>query len=255
MRGASLGCDQLRILITGGSSDIAKAIVRQRSALGDTFVVTASTRESLESCIAWYQSVAVPVEGFVFDLSNPSDSLQALRELLAGGIDAAIFNAFERVPALRPFHEIDPQVTSAYLSSQVGGHFPLIAELLKHMVERRFGRLVLISSVSAIAGTSNYGVYCAAKAALEGLFLNLAVDYSQYGIFSNILRLGLFRTSRTKMFWRQPDYVERVSKLVPSGDLGAPEQVAEALGPLLSRSSYITGSALNVSGGLPLARF
>lgn len=245
----------MRILITGGSSDIASAIVEDRVKKGDTVVFTASTAESLERTLSQYAALGPSVAGFVFDFACPEESLEALTPFLNDGIDALILNAFERVPTLRKFHEIETTVASSYVGRQIDGNFWLLHAVLKCMTERKFGRLILISSVSAAIGTSNYGVYCAAKAALEGLFLNLAVDYGAEDILSNVLRLGVFRTRRTRVFWRQPEYVDKINRLIPQGKMGSPSQVCELIGPLLSRTSYVNGATIAVSGGLPLTPF
>ena len=79
-------------------------------------------------------------------------------------------------------------------------------------------------------------------------------DYGADNILANIVRLGLFKTRRTKFFWRQQEYIDRVTKLIPRGKLGEADQVAEVLGPSLSATSYINAATLNISGGLPISR-
>jgi NAD(P)-dependent dehydrogenase (short-subunit alcohol dehydrogenase family) len=91
-----------------------------------------------------------------------------------------------------------------------------------------------------------------AKSALEGLMRNLAVDYGRYGITANTIRPGIIRTERTAKVMSNPKYEIRVGRMIPSGVVGEPDQVAEVVELLLSKTSYINGQALNVGGGLPL---
>jgi len=244
----------MKVLITGGSSDIAIAIAQRRLQAGDEVVITCSTDESLQKTLTHYQQQNYQVSGFVYNFSDPKACEQELEAQLQNPFDAIIFNAFTRVSYLRKIHAIPYQALHDYIDTNLQGNLWLIHRLLPSLLANKSGRLVLVSSLSAITGTSRYGAYCATKAALEALFLNLAVDYSADNILSNILRVGLIKTTRTEQFWKNPTYQEKMAKVIPQGMMGEPAQVAEAMDPLLSKTSFITGSVITVSGGLPLMR-
>jgi 3-oxoacyl-[acyl-carrier protein] reductase len=244
----------MKILITGGSSDIGRAIALRRLRLGDEIVITASSEESLGEAVRGFATEGFKVDGFVFDLRNPVLSAEALDRVLAAGVDGLILNAATRLPKLRVFHELDDAHFSSFFTENTMGNVWILKRVLTSMVARGFGRLVFISSLTAVQGTSNYGVYAAAKAALEGLFLNLAVDYGHLDILSTIVRPGIIATERNRRFWRRSAYVERVSALIPQGKIGTPDQVAEAIDPLLSKTSYMNGSIIEITGGLPRFR-
>lgn len=241
----------MNILITGGSSDIAKAIAKRRLELGDQIIITSSNQEKLEQTLELYAQENMQVQGLVYNFAHPKESEAALQELKLDGI---ILNAFTRVSQLRKLHALSYPAIQSYIDENLHGNLWLIHHLLPALLANKFGRLVLISSLSAISGTSRYSAYCTTKAALEGLFLNLAVDYSVNNILSNIVRVGLIKTSRTKQFWTKPAYQDKMAQIIPQGMMGEAAQVAEALDPLLSKTSFITGSVLTVSGGLPLMR-
>jgi 3-oxoacyl-[acyl-carrier protein] reductase len=242
----------MRLLLTGGSSDIAFAIAKRRHALGDEIVFTASSAASLAAALTRYADAGIPARGFVFDFARAADAEEAVASELAAGIDAVVFNAFGRVPRTARLHEIDLSAAKQFFRENVEANLWLVHRVLPSMLERGFGRLVLVSSLSAVTGTSRYGVYCAAKGALEALFRNIAVDYGSNGILANVVQLGLFKTSRTALFWKRSEYVTAVSSMIPQGTMGEPDQAAEALDPLLSRTSYVNGTTLVVAGGLPL---
>lgn len=244
----------MNILITGGLSDIAQAIAKRRLQLGDTIIITSSTRESLSKTLEHYAQQDMQVSGLVYNFTHPEASLEEVQNLLHEPLDGVILNAFTRMSHLRKLHALSYPALRTYIDDNLHGNIWLIHRLLPALLANKFGRLILISSLSAITGTSRYGAYCSVKAALEGLFLNLAVDYSANNILSNIVRVGLIKTSRTEQFWKRAGYQEKMEQIIPQATMGEPSQVAEALDPLLSRTSFITGAVLNVSGGLPLMR-
>ena len=244
----------MNILITGGSSDIAQAIAKRRIGAGDKVIITCSSEQSLQHTIEHYEQQNMKVTGFVYNFNEPQACEHDLEKLIQEPIDALVLNAFTRVSQLRKLHALSYESIHTYITNNIQGNIWLIHRLLPTMLQQKFGRLLLVSSISAITGTSRYSAYCTAKAALEGLFLNLAVDYSANNILYNILRVGLIKTSRTEQFWKKPEYQEKMAKIIPQGTMGEPNQVAEAIDPLLSKTSFITGSVVTVSGGLPLMR-
>lgn len=244
----------MNLLITGGSSEIAQAITKRRLQFGDKITITSSSAESLEQTLAHYAQQGMHVSGLVYNFANPEASQEQLARLVQEPLDGIILNAFTRVSQLRKLHALSYPALRSYIDDNLHGNIWLIHQLLPALLTHKFGRLVLISSISAINGTSRYGAYCATKAALEGLFLNLAVDYSANNILSNILRVGLIKTARTEQFWSKPAYQERMAHIIPQGMMGECAQVAEAMDPLLSTTSFMTGSVVTVSGGLPLMR-
>ncbi|KGP63971.1 3-oxoacyl-ACP reductase [Legionella norrlandica] len=244
----------MNILITGGSSDIAQAIVKRRHQQGDKIIITCSNDASLKQTLAIYHQQNIEVKGFVYNFSDPKACEEDLKSLLEEPLDGLILNAFTRVTQLRKLHALPYNSVRTYLDNNLHGNIWLIHRLLPAFLSGKFGRIVLVSSLSAIVGTSRYSAYCTAKAALEGLFLNLSVDYSANNILSNIVRVGLIKTSRTEQFWKNPTYQEKVTQIIPQGTMGEPSQVAEAIDPLLSATSFMTGSVITVSGGLPLMR-
>ena len=244
----------MNLLITRGSSDIAQAIAQRRIQARDKIIITCSSEQSLHQTLEHYQKQKMTVTGFVYNFSAPEACEQDLTTILQEPIDGLILNAFTRVTQLRKLHALPYKAVRTYIDTNLHGNIWLIHRLLPSMLTNKFGRLLLISIMSSITGTSRYSAYCTAKAALEGLFLNLAVDYSANNILANILRVGLIKTSRTEQFWTKPLYQEKMAQIIPQGAMGEPGQVAEAIDPLLSRSSFMTGSVVTVSGGLPLMR-
>jgi len=244
----------MRVLITGGSSEIGRSIVRRRLALGDEVFVTASSEPSLAETLARYEAEGLKLRGLVLDLAAPAASEPAMAQLLGEGLQGLVLNAWTRRPPLHRFHELPQEALEADVHANLMGNLWLLRRVLPAMVEARCGRIVFISSVSTVSGTGRYGAYVLCKSALEGLVRNLAVDYGEFNVLSNTVRLGIFKTERTKKYWSRPHYVERMSAVIPEGALGEPEHVGEVLDPLLSAHQYINGAVLDVTGGLPMFR-
>lgn len=244
----------MRILITGGSSEIAQAIARSRLARGDEILVTASSEESLKDTMKAYKELGLDVTGLEYSLSEPERCAESVELAMKGGIDALVLNAATRSVKLRRFHEWDERDGTEYMRSNIDGNVWLLRKLLPSMMERHFGRVVFISSLSVVQGTSRFPYYCLSKSAIEGLFLNLAVDYGEFNVYFNIVRPGIIATERTKRFWKRSHYLEKVKNIIPAMRLGAAAQVAEAVDPLLSSTGFMNGSVVTVSGGLPLMR-
>ena len=243
----------MNILITGGRSDMAQEMVKLYTELGHNCIVTASTNENIDKLKEIYKDTTVRL--MLFSLQDAANSKTPLNDILEStGIDILVLNAWNKVDELKLFHKHSDQSFKTELDGNVKGNIWLIKEILPHMVENNFGRILFISSIAAISGAGLYGPYCLGKAAIEGLIYNLAVDYGQFNILSNILRPGIIKTERTRRFWDRDYYIERVTKSIPQKKLGEPKQIAKATLPFIDEDSYINGTSINVSGGLPLVR-
>lgn len=220
----------MKILVTGESSEISQAIRERRTALGDGVILVSS-------------------KDFAFE--NPQASESHLKKIFAGGVDAVVLNAFARLDSLLPLHEWTHEDAVKYLRLNIEANLWLVQFALPYFLKQKHGRFILISSISTEVGTSRYGPYVMAKAALEGLMRNLATEYSKQGILSNIVQLGMIQTRRNSALWRRSQYVSLLETMVPAGAAGTPAQVAASLDSLLAEECYITGSTLRVGGGLP----
>lgn len=110
--------------------------------------------------------------------------------------------------------------------------------------------MVHIASIAAAHATPNAGAYSVAKAGIEMLSQQLAVEWGGFGIRSNAVHPGLIMTPMSQAFYDQPGVIERRSQAVPAGRIGAPEDIAQAVLFLASdRAAYITGQSLTVDGG------
>ena len=112
------------------------------------------------------------------------------------------------------------------------------------------GAMVHAASIAANYVTAFSGAYSVAKAGLTMLSRQIAVEWGPHGIRSNVVHPGLILTPMSQAFYDQPGTTERRSQAVPSGRIGLPEDIAQAVLFLASeRSAYIDGQEITVDGG------
>ena len=123
--------------------------------------------------------------------------------------------------------------------------------VINHMMERRSGAIVSISSIAGVIGMMKGVEYSAAKAGIVGMTVTLAKEAAEYGIRANCVSPGIVGTER--VFKMAPDRIPQWEKGIKLGRLCKPEEIASAVLFLVSdESSYITGQNIIVDGGLCL---
>lgn len=239
----------MRILITGGRSDIGEAMIRRREKMGDEILTTASSEPTLEDMQERYKDLS-RVKCYQWELSQPTMGAAPIDAFIAKGIDGLILNAAPPTKSMGRLHELSDADILAALQTQIYGNVWLTKRCLPKMVEQGFGRILLISSLT-VYGTSRYSLYSMSKSALEGVIKVVATDYGEFNIRANIIRPGVIATERNKRFWSRSSYTSFMTELIPAKALGTPEQVAEVTDPFMSEKCYMNGADVDVSGGLP----
>jgi len=236
-----------RALVTGGSGTLGASICRALAAAGHHVCVHAhggaARAEALAAEIAAAGGSAQPV---VFDVTDADATGKSLAALLEGGpIQILVNNAGIHDDAVMPGmrHEQWARVIDVSLN----GFFNVTQPLLLPMIRTRWGRIVNISSVSALVGNRGQANYAAAKAGLHGATRTLALELASRGITVNAVAPGIIASPMTEGIFSK----EIIDQLVPMKRAGTPEEVADLVQFLASdRAAYISGQIISVNGGM-----
>jgi len=237
-------------LVTGGSRGIGRAICEALADAGAAVAINYQGSERAAREVAkeiWEAGGAAEI--FQADVSQREEVQRMKKQVLArfGRVDLLVNNA--GITRDRTFVRMDEEAWAAVLSVNLNGVFYCTKAFLDGMLERRYGRIVHISSI--VGQTGNYGQanYAAAKAALLGLTKTLAKELATKGITVNAVAPGFIET---EMVAAVPEETRgKIVKQIPMGRLGTAQEVAKGVVFLLSDdASYITGQTLNVNGGM-----
>lgn len=238
------------ILVTGGSSDIGQAIIKNSLHKGHRVVFTVTKEASLEKIDPELREKS---SWLILDLNQPEEFFPAITEKFSNGFDAIVLNAASNTGHYRLLHEYSEDEVKATLNANILGYTRLLQLCLKDMTARQRGKIVLISSL-AVNGFYKHSLYGGWKSYLEGLIKAIAIDYGQQGITANIVRPGIVETRKTAKFWKYSHYRKTMQPLIPSGQFGKPIHIASAVDYFLSENCFSNGATLEVTGGLPQIR-
>ena len=236
-----------RALVTGGSGTLGTAIARRLALAGNHVVIHAhrgiAAAQALAAEIAGQGGSAEAVQ---FDIVDPLETDAALTRLLADGpIQILVNNAGIHDDAVLP--AMARAQWSGVIDVSLNGFFNVTQPLLMPMIRTRWGRIVSLSSVSALLGNRGQVNYAAAKAGLHGATRSLALELASRGITVNAVAPGIIASPMATDAFPP----ETIARLVPMKRAGQPEEVAELVEFLASnRAAYISGQVISINGGM-----
>jgi len=236
-------------LVTGGGTGIGLAITRAFVSAGAKVVITGRREDVLkEAC-----GQLGPKATFRACDVSQTKGLPALVESIENGpegpIDILVNNA--GINLKRPAIEVVDEDFDKVIQINLNGLFALSREVARHMVPRKSGVILNISSMTALYGIPKVPAYSASKTAVAGLTRALAVEWAPLGLRVNAISPGfIFSDMTDKALNSDPDRKRRVMDRTPMGRMGQADEVAAAAVFLCSEAgSFVTGVNLPVDGG------
>jgi 3-oxoacyl-[acyl-carrier protein] reductase len=237
-------------IVTGAGNGIGLAIARALVAEGARVVIADINAAAGERAAAELGDAALAVPT---DVADEAQIVRMVEAAIArfGRVDILVNNA--GVVAHKLLIEMDRQTWDRQIDVQLTGPFLASKHVARHMIDHGIhGRIVNISSVSALMGRVKGGAHCASKAGLTLLTKVLAMELGQYGITVNAVAPGLVETPAQKDEMNlSSEYQNRYLQELPTGRLGQPADIANAVLFLASDASeWISGQLYVVDGGL-----
>lgn len=236
-----------RALVTGASGDIGSAIAVRLAAEGLAVYVHAHHgRERGEAVVERIRQAGGEAALVCFDVCDPDASRQSIEGLLVEGpIQVLINNAGIHRDA--PLAGMTATQWNSVVDVALLGFYHCTQPLLLPMIRERWGRIVTITSVAAVAGNRGQTNYSAAKAGLHGATKSLAIELASRGITVNAVAPGII-AGRMSDGAFDPETIKR---LVPMGRAGRPDEVADLVAYLVcGDSGYLSGQVINVNGAM-----
>jgi len=235
-----------KVLVTGASGGIGKAIAVELSSNGADLCLTGRNKSELESL---QKLIGGNCQIIISDLSKSEgiDELANSAQEKMGQIDILINNA--GITRDNLFMRMSEEDWNEVINVNLNSIFKLTKHLIKGMIKRRYGRIINITSVIGVAGGAGQSNYSASKAGIIAMSKSLAQEVGSRSVTVNSIAPGFIETNMTAEL--SDDRKQEILNSISIGRLGKPDDIAGAVCFLASdKASYITGQTIHINGGM-----
>ncbi len=235
-------------LVTGGTGGIGTAIVRKLAAMGHK---VATNYRDKERATAWQETMkrsGVDVALAAGDVADPATAESMIREVVdqLGPVDILVNNA--GITRDGTFHKMTALQWQEVINTNLNSCFNVTRPVIDGMRDRKWGRIIQISSINGQKGQYGQANYAASKAGMHGFTISLAQENAKFGITVNTVSPGYVAT---EMVMAVPEEVRaKIAAQIPVGRLGNPDEIAYAVGFFIpDEAGWVTGANLSINGG------
>ncbi len=238
-------------LVTGTSRGLGQHFARALAGAGADLILTSRDPSSLTAFADEIRALGRRTLSLALDVTRAESISRMTADALKhfGRIDILVNNAGMNIR--KPALEVTWDDWNRILDTNLRGSF-FVAQAVAHgMIERGYGRIINIGSVTSVFGYAGLAPYGASRGGVRQLTMSLADDWGKFGVTVNCLAPGWFRTEQNKTLYEDREWVEYLCDRIPVKRPGAPPDLDGAIIFLASESSrYITGQTLLVDGGI-----
>lgn len=244
--------DRKVAVVTGGSRGLGRAIAIKLAKDGaDVAILYAGNEAAAKETVEAVEALGREARAYRCDVSDSAQVKEATDAILEafGQVDILVNNAGITRDGL--LLRMSEENFDAVLDTNLKGAFLMTKAFYGHMMRRRTGRIINISSVAGLTGNPGQANYSSAKAGLIGLTKTTAKELAARGVTCNAIAPGFIETDMTASLGGA--VVEAAMASIPMKHMGSPEDVAAAAAFLASDAAgYITGEVIRVDGGLSM---
>lgn len=237
--------------VTGASRGLGQYFGRALAQAGADLVITSRDPDNLSSFQKEIEKMGrrtLPLELDVRDYESIQAAVQAAIARYRK-IDILVNNAGCNVR--KPALEVTWNDWNLILETNLRGTFFVSQAVAHHMIERKYGRIINIGSVTSVAGYAGLGPYGASRGGVKQLTMSLADDWGVHGVTVNCLAPGWFKTAQNAVMYENKEWVDYLCDRIPLKRPGQPQDLDGAIVFLASDASeYVTGQTLLVDGGI-----
>ncbi|NUO75698.1 MAG: acetoacetyl-CoA reductase [Lysobacter sp.] len=235
-------------LVTGGTGGIGTSIVQRLAQMGHKVATNYRDEAKGRAWQAQMKGLGIDVAIAQGDVSSPDEAEALVRnvESQLGPVDILVNNA--GITRDSTFHRMSSQQWTDVIGTNLNSCFNVTRPVIEGMRERKWGRIVQISSINGQKGQYGQANYAAAKAGMHGFTISLAQENAKFGITVNTVSPGYIATD---MVMAVPEDVRnKIVAQIPTGRLGNPDEIAYAVGFFIpDEAGWITGANLSANGG------
>ena len=236
------------VLVTGGTGGIGTAICKRLATLGHRVATNYRNEAKAREWQADLKAQGFDIALAKGDVSSADEAATMIDDVVAqlGPVEVLINNA--GITRDGTFHRMKAEQWGDVINTNLNSCFNVTRPVIDGMRDRKWGRIIQISSINGLKGQYGQANYAAAKAGMHGFTISLARENAKLGVTVNTVSPGYVATD---MVMAVPEEVRaKIVAEIPTGRLGTPDEIAHAVAFLVSEESgWITGSNLDINGG------